>query len=136
MALVDRTLGGGVLTHMADATSTMPSMASIAARAIVVRNPFFIAYFLWPIGRTFPCYLRFTWQASASNGWVNQGTGDNCLFRPWHVSMLVQMLPLRRADVCGRKNPRKIIRMGWAEQYPRCDGSAAETSGARPSAAI
>jgi SAM-dependent methyltransferase len=50
MALEDLALGGGVLTHMAEAMSTMPSVASMAARAIVARNPFFMAYFLWPVG--------------------------------------------------------------------------------------
>ena len=35
MALEDLALGGGVLTHIADAMSTRPSLASITARAIV-----------------------------------------------------------------------------------------------------
>jgi len=39
MALVDLGDGGGVLTHMAEARSIMPCAASIAARAVVARNP-------------------------------------------------------------------------------------------------
>jgi hypothetical protein len=46
MTLVDRGLGGGVRTHMADATSIMPSQASSPARAIVLRNPLIMAYVL------------------------------------------------------------------------------------------
>jgi hypothetical protein len=52
MTLVDLALGGGVLTHMAEATLIIPSAANIAARAIAVRNPFFMSYFLWPVGHT------------------------------------------------------------------------------------
>ena len=70
MALVDLALGGGVLTHMAEATSIMPSVASIAARAIVVRNPLFMVYFLWPVGRTFTWYLGFPSLVQAFICWV------------------------------------------------------------------
>ena len=56
MALEDLALGGGVLTHIADAMSTSPSLASVTARAIVFRNPFLMSYFLGPVGLTVSCY--------------------------------------------------------------------------------
>ena len=46
MAREDLALGGGVLTHIAEAVSNMPPVASIAAKATVASSPFLMSYLL------------------------------------------------------------------------------------------